>query len=204
MDFISRFDELARGAARRLLKSDLSWRLPKLPQHNILVRCFSRNESTRHIARWLLKGQLRDMPYKLNARPSWWPLRSSEYIRVKNGLGLEWQRTVNINRYSDYGYAVILATIAVIKELDDTDRTPEQAFTAIDDLGLTGFMAGAAAQQVSYFHPRGEEFRTWYNLKTQIRDEGVKANASGSILNPALLVLGVKASADTGAEGEGR
>lgn len=171
---------------------------------NALTRCFSRDESIRSIARWLLRGKLRDMPYRLNARPSWWPLRSSEYIRIKNGLGLEWQRTVNINRYSSYGYGIILATIAVIKELNNINKTPGQAFAAIDDMGLTGFMAGATAQQVSFFHPRGEEFRTWYNLKTQVRDEGAKANASGGILNPALLVLGVKASADTGAESEGR
>jgi hypothetical protein len=33
----------------------------------------------------------------------------------------------------------------------------------------------------------GEELRRWHNLKTQIRDEGEKANESGGVLNPALL-----------------
>ncbi len=159
---------------------------------NILAECFSNNEAVRTRARWLLRQRLdmRDNLYKLNARPYWWPLSPSEYIRVKNGLGLEWQRVVNVNRYSSYGFGVILASIAVLNKLNAPSTSPEKAFSAIDNMGLTGYMAGATAQRVSYFHPRGEEFRHWYNLKTQIRDEGVKANASGSVLNPALLVLG--------------
>lgn len=37
---------------------------------------------------------------------------------------------------------------------------------------------------------RGEELRRWHNLDTQIGNEGEKANASGGVLNPALLTTG--------------
>jgi hypothetical protein len=36
----------------------------------------------------------------------------------------------------------------------------------------------------------GEALRLWHNLKTQIRDEGEKANESGGVLNPACLSIG--------------
>jgi len=36
------------------------------------------------------------------------------------------------------------------------------------------------------------ELRQWHNLKTQIKDEGEKANASGGVLNPALLTISPK------------
>jgi len=34
--------------------------------------------------------------------------------------------------------------------------------------------------------------RKWHNIKTQIGNEGEKANASGGVLNPALLNISAK------------
>lgn len=56
--------------------------------------------------------------------------------------------------------------------------------------GITGFMYGCAVSILSKCWKHGEELRRWHNLKTQIRDEGEKANASGGILNPAMLSIG--------------
>ena len=59
-----------------------------------------------------------------------------------------------------------------------------------DTDGLTGFMYGAAVSGLAKFWIHGEALRQWHNLKTQIGDEGERANADGGTLNPALLTLG--------------
>lgn len=59
-----------------------------------------------------------------------------------------------------------------------------------DSEGITGFMYGCAVNILSKVWTHGEALRLWHNLKTQIRDEGVRANESGGVLNPALLNIG--------------
>ena len=56
-----------------------------------------------------------------------------------------------------------------------------------DTDGITGFMYGAAVSVLSQVWEHGEALRVWHNLKTQIGTEGERANASGGVLNPALL-----------------
>jgi hypothetical protein len=56
--------------------------------------------------------------------------------------------------------------------------------------GLTGFMYGCAVKALAHCWQYGEQLRRWHNLKTQLRDEGTRANESGGVLNPAVLVLG--------------
>ena len=56
--------------------------------------------------------------------------------------------------------------------------------------GITGFMYGCAVSTLAKVWKHGEALRMWHNLKTQIRDEGEKANESGGVLNPALLNIG--------------
>ena len=58
--------------------------------------------------------------------------------------------------------------------------------------GITGFMYGCAVQELSRFWIHGEELRRWHNLDTQVRGEGVKANESGAVLNPALMTFETK------------
>lgn len=57
------------------------------------------------------------------------------------------------------------------------------------DAGITGFMSGMVAVMISKCHSRGEEFRHKWNIDTQIRDEGERANEAGTVLNPALLTI---------------
>lgn len=59
-----------------------------------------------------------------------------------------------------------------------------------DDDGITGFMYGAAVAMLTKCWIHGEALRRWHNLDVQIHDEGEKANASGGVLNPALLTTG--------------
>lgn len=59
-----------------------------------------------------------------------------------------------------------------------------------DTDGITGFMYGAAVAVLAKCWIHGEELRRWHNKKTQIGDEGDKANETGGVLNPALLNIG--------------
>ena len=59
-----------------------------------------------------------------------------------------------------------------------------------DDEGITGYMYGVAVSLLAHCWKHGEELRRWHNLKTQIGNEGEQANASGGVLNPAIINLG--------------
>ena len=59
-----------------------------------------------------------------------------------------------------------------------------------DEEGITGFMYGCAVSTLAAVWIHGEALRLWHNLKTQIRDEGKRANDNGGVLNPACLSLG--------------
>lgn len=69
------------------------------------------------------------------------------------------------------------------------DCAKETSHAANTD-GITGFMYGMAVSILAKAWQHGEELRRWHNLDTQIRDEGERANAEGSVLNPALIRIG--------------
>jgi len=68
---------------------------------------------------------------------------------------------------------------------DETSHIVDQR----DGFGITGFMYGCAVQLLAGFWEHGEALRRWHNLKTQLGNEGEKANESGGVLNPALLTV---------------
>ena len=47
-------------------------------------------------------------------------------------------------------------------------------------------MYGCAVSMLAYYWKYG----CWHNLKTQVGNEGGRANKSGGVLNPALLIIG--------------
>lgn len=59
-----------------------------------------------------------------------------------------------------------------------------------DSEGITGFMYGCAVSILSKVWQHGEALRVWHNLKTQLHNEGERANEAGGVLNPALLSIG--------------
>ena len=109
---------------------------------------------------------------------------------IKNGLEKEWE-TAKANNRDPYGGQVVIATEAIGKALDD-GLSVKEAHDKMHGFGLTGFMAGCVAQWIAHFHPRGEEYRQWWNLENQIRDEGEKANKGKGVLNPALMTIETK------------
>lgn len=59
------------------------------------------------------------------------------------------------------------------------------------DDGITGFMYGAAVSILANCWIWGEELRRWNNKTIQLGDEGDRANEIGTVLNPAILSIGV-------------
>jgi len=71
---------------------------------------------------------------------------------------------------------------------DETSREIDQR----PGFGITGFMYGCAVNSLAHCWVHGETLRRWHNLKTQLGNEGEKANENGGVLNPAILNIGTK------------
>lgn len=125
-------------------------------------------------------------------------------MKIKEGLEQEYAEYVKTNSDDGYSKGVVdygerwaaaieaalpptPSTSQVIAFLEENaDRLSHEA----DTEGITGFMYGYAVSALAKFWIYGEELRRWHNLKTQIGNEGERANESGGTLNPALLNIG--------------
>ena len=125
--------------------------------------------------------------------------KENERRRQNPGIELAdedgWQKFKN-NNIGGYGGAVVTYSerwarlmqveMANGKNLEDVaDATSQEA----DLEGITGFMYGCAVSTLSQCWKHGEQLRQWHNLKTQLGNEGEKANESGGVLNQALLSI---------------
>ena len=90
------------------------------------------------------------------------------------------------HRYAERWADMMEEKMAAGEELVDIAK---QTSRDADTEGITGFMYGCAVSVLSQVWEHGEELRRWHNIDTQIRDEGERANESGSVLNPALLTI---------------
>jgi len=127
--------------------------------------------------------------------------KSDEYARTKTQDYLEqgkslvredvlndWETYVTKNTQDGYSAGVVDASLRVMQALSE-GKTPEEAEKVIYEMGITGFMAGCMAQTVSHFHPRGNEFKQYWNR--QFMDEKDAETAKG-VVNPAILTIGQK------------
>jgi hypothetical protein len=89
--------------------------------------------------------------------------------------------------YAERWARVMEARIARGEKLEDI---ADDSSHLADTEGITGFMYGAAVSTLAAVWVHGESLRRWHNLKTQLRNEGEKANQSGGVLNPAMLTIG--------------
>lgn len=101
------------------------------------------------------------------------------------------------NNTDEYGKAIVdyterWAELMEVEMLEgkNFENMAKTTSCIADTEGITGFMYGCSVSAISSFWVHGEELRKWHNLDTQIRNEGEKANESGKVLNPALLVIG--------------
>ena len=94
-----------------------------------------------------------------------------------------------IIRFSERWANLMEAELANGKSLEKiAKRTSSKA----DTEGISGFMYGCAVSALSLFWEHGEALRRWHNKETQLGDEGDRANETGGVLNPALLIIGDK------------
>lgn len=107
-----------------------------------------------------------------------------------------WQKSLDANtddygaagmRYADKWARIMEGRIAAGETLESC---ADAASHLADDEGITGFMYGCAVSLLGQCWIHGEALRRWHNLKTQIGNEGEKANETGGTLNPALLNIG--------------
>ena len=108
-----------------------------------------------------------------------------------------WEEFVQINKdpYSEavLRYAEIWARLMEgrISHGDTVAGCAEEASHLADQEGITGFQYGCAVAILSKCWKHGEELRLWHNLRTQVSDEGKRANEKpGAVLNPAILRIG--------------
>lgn len=121
-------------------------------------------------------------------------------MRIKTGKIDVWAYACAINYSDPYGHCVMEFTDEWATEMEkhlDNGETIEQCadgtFKKVDNrpgFGITGFMYGCVVAMLADGWEHGEELRRWHNLKTQIGNEGEKANERGTVLNPAILCLG--------------
>lgn len=117
-------------------------------------------------------------------------------MQLKPGTEAEYS-AYKVKNTDPYGARVISysedwATLMETRMADGenlTDIAKETSHQADTD-GITGFMYGCAVRDLAHFWLHGEALRQWHNLKTQIKDEGEKANKTGGVLNPALISIG--------------
>ncbi len=94
----------------------------------------------------------------------------------------KWEKYVEINMADGYSKAVIDATISVCKLLDKGHSPIHAEENGMKGHGLTGFMAGAVANGVVSFHPRGNEFKIFWNRLHGIKDRNTKGVVNSAIM----------------------
>lgn len=104
-----------------------------------------------------------------------------ENFKIKPGLLEDWKKFVANNSTDSYSFGVVRAAIASFEALDE-GKTPKEAEESWKGIGLTGFMAGAAANTISKFHERGEEFRVYWNNQFGV-------SVDNGTVNPAMLTF---------------
>ena len=116
-------------------------------------------------------------------------------MKLKEGMEENYQKWYDKNEDA-YGRACFTYAekwAELMEEAIDAGRKLEDiaddlSHTA-DTEGITGFMYGMAVSILANCWIHGEELRVWHNLKTQLKDEGEKANKEGGVLNPAIMSI---------------
>lgn len=91
---------------------------------------------------------------------------------------------MDTNTNDGYSACIVKAVISMIKKLDEGisfEEAEHKVYT--EELGLTGFMAGAATSALSHFAKNGDEYRKEWN-----KQYGIDDDEKGTV-NPAILTL---------------
>jgi len=93
----------------------------------------------------------------------------------------EWENYVQKND-DPYGSAVVDVVVKVCENLDKGMSCEEAERLGIKDSDITGFQAGCMAAAIAHFHPRGEEFKLYWNKQFGKGDEK-------GVINPAIFTI---------------
>ena len=113
-----------------------------------------------------------------------------KYTLMKEGLTLvkpetteDWLKFVDNNSNDGYSVFIVKATISMMKKFEEgiSFKDAEQQVYN-EELGLSGFMAGATANALSHFAKNGEEYRKYWNKRYGIEDPEEQA-----VINPAVF-----------------
>lgn len=115
-----------------------------------------------------------------------------KYTLMREGLTLvkpetaeEWLQFADNNSNDGYSVFVVKATISMMKKFEEGisfEEAEQQVYN--EELGLSGFMAGATANALSHFSKQGEEYRKYWNKQYGIEDPEEKGT-----VNPAVLTI---------------
>lgn len=136
------------------------------------------DERERERKRWEMKKERLDK----KAQKSSIRFRDLGRTLIKSELVDEWDKYVSANTKDFYSSGVVDASLRVMKALSE-GKSPKKAEKTVYDLGITGFQMGCVAQEVSYFHPRGEEFREYWNGQYLPKN---KVKKTKGVVNPAI------------------
>ena len=107
---------------------------------------------------------------------------------IKPELKEEWKEFVYNNTKDFYSAGVVEASLRVMRALSE-GKTPKEAEETVYEMGITGFQMGCVVQTFTHFHPRGEEFRQYWNRQYLSEEEAEKAKG---VVNPAILTISSK------------
>ena len=117
--------------------------------------------------------------------------KKMKYQLMKEGLTLvkpetaeEWLQFADNNSNDGYSVFVVKAVISMMKKFEEGISFADAEHQVYgEELGLSGFMAGATANALSHFAKNGEEYRKYWN-----KQYGVSEEEKGTV-NPAVLSL---------------
>lgn len=110
-----------------------------------------------------------------------------------------WRDSFAANADSGYGLAVnvfawqwmtlMQSEIEAGRSVRECAAETERKVLDADLFGITGFQYGCVVSLLAECWKHGDELRRWHNLKSQIGDEGERANEEGGVLNPAIVTV---------------
>lgn len=118
--------------------------------------------------------------------------KKMKYTLMREGLTLvkpetveEWMQFADNNTNDGYSVFVVKAVISMMKKFEEGisfEEAEKQVYN--EELGLSGYMAGATANALSHFAKNGDAYRIHWNKQYGIEDKEEKG-----VVNPAVLSI---------------
>lgn len=118
--------------------------------------------------------------------------KKMKYTLMREGLTLvkpetaeEWMQFADNNTNDGYSVFVVKAVISMMKKFEEGisfEEAEKQVYN--EELGLSGFMAGATANALSHFAKNGDAYRVHWNKQYGVEDVEEKGT-----VNPAILSI---------------